>query len=464
MTLSRRLQLYVVGLHVLLFAFTLVLLREQTLLFMAVEVLLLISLGGGFALVRRAMQPLDYTERFRGLLQERDYAARLTTGNERELDELVELFNGMLATLYRERLALGEQRGFLERLLEATPSAVLVFDFDGGISLMNASAQAMLGLAQASGKPLAHWLRGAGDSDGDGAFAPALDAPARARTRSLLAQLDALPLGESRLLDDPEGRRYRGQRGQFMDRGFARHFVLVEELTDELERSERATYDKLVRVLAHEVNNTVAATGSVLDSLLYYRAQLAERDGEDFSTAIVAVKRRNASLGEFIERFTRVIKMPEPELRPTSVRALMDDILYLNRELCRSRGIRIGWGRCDEVGARMMDAPLMEQALLNIVKNAVEAVEAAGAGGGDVELSLAHDGERARLSVSDSGKQLGAVPARQLFTPFFSTKKGGQGIGLMFVREVLVRHGFDYRLEATPDGRTHFDIWFPAVG
>jgi nitrogen fixation/metabolism regulation signal transduction histidine kinase len=132
---------------------------------------------------------------------------------------------------------------------------------------------------------------------------------------SLLTQLDALPLGDSQLLADADGRRYRGQRGQFYDRGFARHFLLVEELTEELASSERATYEKLIRVLAHEVNNTVAATGSVLDSLLYYRSQLAERDSEDFSTAILAVQRRNASLGEFIERFTRVVKMPAPELR-----------------------------------------------------------------------------------------------------------------------------------------------------
>ena len=457
MTLSRRLSAYLVGLHLLLFAFAVALLRAQPALFIGVEVLLLMSLAGGFALVRRALQPLAYTERFRDLLQEQDYAARLSTGQLPELDELVELFNGMLATLYRERLELGEQRGFLERLLEATPSAVLVFDFEGRISLMNASAMAMLGLDAPKGRPLAHWQQA------DAAFAPALGPAARARTRSLLAQLDALPLGESRLLDDPDGRRYRGQRGQFFDRGFARHFLLVEELTAELESSERAAYDKLVRVLAHEVNNTVAATGSVLDSLLYYRAQLAERDGEDFSTAIVAVKRRNVSLGEFIERFTRVIKMPEPELRPTSLHALMDDILYLNREPCRSRGIRIGWARCDDVSACMMDGPLMEQALLNIVKNAVEAVEAAGADGGYVELLLENDGARARLSVIDSGRQLGVVPARQLFTPFFSTKKGGQGIGLMFVREVLVRHGFDYRLAATEDGQTRFDIWFPAA-
>ncbi len=215
-------------------------------------------------------------------------------------------------------------------------------------------------------------------------------------------------------------------------------------------------------MLAHEVNNTVAATGSVLDSLLYYRSQLAERDGEDFSTAIVAVKRRNVSLGEFIERFTRVVKMPAPELRPNAVRELMDDILYLYREPCRSRGIRIAWQRCDEVPAIELDRHLMEQALLNVVKNAMEAVEARDAGmDGEkvIEFVLASEAGGVRLSVIDSGDLLGDVPARQLFTPFFTTKKGGQGIGLLFVREVLNRHGFAYRLAATGQGTTRFDIW-----
>ncbi|MES2317848.1 MAG: ATP-binding protein [Pseudomonadota bacterium] len=440
MSLRWRLGAYLVGLHLLLFAFTVVFLREQLPLFLGVEILLLASLAGGFTLIGRALRPLEYTERFRDLLQDQDYAARMTDSKLPELDELIGLFNTMLGTLYRERLELGEQRGFLDSLLEATPSAVIVFDFEGKVSLMNASAHALLKLEAPKGKPLSHWGEG------------------------LPAQLDALPLGESRLLTDPEGRRYRAQRGQFFDRGFARHFLLVEELTAELESSERATYEKLVRVLAHEVNNTVAATSSVLDSLLFYQAQLAAPDAADFSTAIVAVRRRNVSLGEFIERFTRVIKMPEPELRPTSVAAMMDDILWLNREQCKSRGIAIGWARRDEVPALRLDSQLMEQALLNIVKNAVEAVEATQRDTGQpgyIRFTLADDGDLIRLTIVDSGNRLGEVPARQLFTPFVTTKKGGQGIGLMFVREVLTRHGFAYRLAPSAVQETHFEICLP---
>nr|WP_315401022.1 ATP-binding protein [uncultured Duganella sp.] len=452
MSLRRRLYAYLVASHLLFLGMTVWLLRGAPWLMIGLELLVLASFALGARLVRRALEPLGYTRHFHDLLQDQHYAARLQHGPDRELNELVELFNTMLARLYEERLQIGERQGFLDRLLEATPSAVIVFDFDGRISLLNASAQALLGLGldDARGKPLRAWL--------DGGAPP----PAAGRSPALLAQLDLLPLGEGRLLTDADGRRYRGQRGHFHDRGFARHFLLIEELTEELESSEKDTYEKLIRVLAHEVNNTVAATGSVLDSLLYYRDQLAERDGEDFGTAIVAVKRRNVSLGEFIERFTRVVKMPAPELRPTTVRALMDDILYLYREPCRARGIRLAWGRCDAVADVALDRHLMEQALLNVVKNAMEAVqEAREAAPGDkfIEFALVDEAGGARLSVSDSGDLLGKVPARQLFTPFFTTKKGGQGIGLLFVREVMNRHGFTYRLAATGDGATRFDMW-----
>jgi len=438
MSLRHKLYGYLIASHVLFFALTVLLLREQAVLMLALEAALLLSLALGLRLVRRALEPLGYTRHFHDLLQDQHYAARLQHSSDKELNELVQLFNTMLGALYQERLQIGEQQGFLDRLLEATPSAVIVFDFDGRISLLNASAQALSGLADARGKTLAECVP-AGES--------------------LLAQLDALPLGDSQLLADADGRRYRGQRGQFYDRGFARHFLLVEELTEELESSERATYEKLIRVLAHEVNNTVAATGSVLDSLLFYRSQLAERDSEDFSTAILAVQRRNASLGEFIERFTRVVKMPAPELRPNATRDIMDDILYLYREQCRSRGISIAWERCDEVPPIAMDRQLMEQALLNVVKNAMEAVEMGASDDKRIAFVLAREEDGVRLSVIDSGNLLGEVPAHQLFTPFFTTKKGGQGIGLLFVREVLSRRGFHYRLAATGKRATAVDIW-----
>lgn len=456
MTLRRRLTVYLLLLHLAFFALALWLYRERPLVVVAVEAVLIASAALGVLLVSRALQPLEYTRRFSELLQEHNYAARLQKAPEDEVAGLVAQYNAMLDALYQERLRLGEQRGFLDRLLEATPGAVLVFDFDAHIRLVNASALALLGIAAPEGHALHDWR------DGSAAFADGLDAAGRARALQLLAELEALPSGESRLLADADGRRYRAQRGEFFDRGFSRHFLLLEELTEELEGSERATYEKLVRVLAHEVNNTVAATGSVLDSLLYYRPQLAPADGEDFGTAIEAVKRRNASLGEFIERFTRVVKMPAPEPRPTDLRALLEDIAQLYRDASRTRRVGVSLARADAVPPLPLDRNLFEQALLNIAKNAVEAAEATARerdADGRVTFELVQDGDRVRLSVVDSGDRLGEVPPGQMFTPFFSTKKGGQGIGLLFVREVLQRHGLQYRLAPDGAGNTRFDIW-----
>ncbi len=425
---------YLAVLHALLFGLAFVQLREWPWLFIGVEVVLAGSLLLGVRLLRRALEPLGYTQRLRELLQDQDYAARLhdsgSGSGSDELSQLLGQFNALLDTLHAERLRVGEQQGFLDRLLEATPSAVIVFDFDGRVSLLNPSAQALR------------------------------------HREHLLLQLETLPDGASTMLSDPDGRRYRGQRGQFYDRGFARRFLLLEELTEELQSSERATYEKLVRVLGHEVNNTVAATGSVLESLLFYRRQLAASDGEDFATAIGAVRRRNASLGEFIERFAHVAKLPAPELRPCAVQDVVEDILYLYREPCRSRGISIGWRRRDAAAPLPLDRHLIEQALQNLVKNAMEAADATQqerGGSASIALELVREDGSVRLSVIDSGARLAGVPASQLFTPFFSTKKGGQGIGLLLVREVLLRHGFAHRLAPNEAGETSFDIWFPIV-
>lgn len=470
MILHRRLHIYLFAIHALFFALTLSLYHSTPLLMASLELALLVSFSIGLFLLRKFMEPLVYARRFQELLQDKNYAARLQTSTDLEMRSLIEQFNQMLDALYQERLKLGEQQGFLDRLLEATPAAVVVFDFDDRISLLNASAQTLLGLRAPEGKTLAAW------TEGNAEFQPDWDAANRVRSQKLLAQLIQLPLFDAKLLVDSDGRRYRAQRSQFFDRGFARPFLLIEELTKELDHSELATYEKLVRVLAHEVNNTVAATGSVLDSLLFYRDQLRSDDALDFQTAIHAVQRRNSSLGEFIERFTRVVKMPEPELNGNDLVELVDEICALYREPCRQQNVQLQWQAPATPIELNFDRHLLAQALINIVKNAMEAAATTRTEtpqfNAFVRIELlaqsinqaAHEpnlaGENYCLSISDSGNRLFEVPAGQLFTPFFSTKKGGQGIGLLFVREVLNRHGLSHRLAATDAGTTRFDIWF----
>ena len=490
MSLRARGLLYLALLHLAVLALAFSLLRAQLLWLLVVEVLLLASLVLGLLLINRVMQPMQYAQQLKELLQEKNYATRIKHERNPELGTLVDAFNALLGELYQERLQLGEQRGFLQSMLEATPSAVVVFDFDLRISLLNASANQLLGLHAPLGQTFSYWLDGAGEfvaapatseqrsladqairqtNPADQAIRGLADAQLRRCKLDFLRQVNAVALDIATLITDQAGRVFRAQRKQFIDRGFARQFLLIDEITAELKRSEQATYEKLVRVLAHEVNNTVAVTGSVLDSLLYYAPQIQNADREDFATAIEAAKRRSSALSEFIERFTGVVKMPDPVLAGNDINALLDDIAALYRSDCNRRGIALEWQPKPNLARLEFDWNLISQALINIVKNAIEAVASQLAMVPsttayvrlELELEATSAGKRVRLSVVDSADALALVPAGQLFSAFFSTKKGGQGIGLMFVREVLQRHGFAFRLVSIAK-ETRFDVWLAA--
>ena len=465
MSLRARGLLYLSLLHLAMLALAFWLLRNQLLWMLLVEAVLLGSFLVGVLLVKRVMQPMQYAQQLKELLQEKNYATRLKHERNPELGALVDTFNALLGELYQERLNLGEQRGFLQSMLEATPSAVVVFDFDLRISLINASANELLGLQAATGHAFSHWLDGSGEFVATKAREQATaDAQLRKCKLDFLSQVAANPLGVATLITDRDGRVFRAQRKQFIDRGFARQFLLLDEITAELKRSEKATYEKLVRVLAHEVNNTVAVTGSVLDSLLYYAPQIQSSDREDFATAIDAAKRRAGALSEFIDRFTGVVKMPEPVLALADINTLFDDIAALYRSDCARRGIALEWQAKPIMPRLQLDWNLISQALINIVKNAIEAVTSQLVLAPDsaafvrLELEFEVSSNRVRLSVVDSADALNLVPPGQLFSAFFSTKKGGQGIGLIFVREVMQRHGFEFRLVSVAK-ETRFDIW-----
>jgi two-component system, NtrC family, nitrogen regulation sensor histidine kinase NtrY len=446
MKLRTRALLYLGLLHVLLLALSFYVYHSKMSWLIGIELLLLTSFLLGSRQLTQVLQPMQHVQNLQELLLEQNYATRLKPESNPELNTLVRSFNQLLAQLYQERLRIGEQRGLLESLLQATPTAVVVFDFEAHINLLNRSAEKLFGLPNPIGQRLAHWLENNNDE--------------------FWREVDGVALNTVAVVSDQHGRHFRCQRQQFIDRGFAREFLLIDEITRELKRSEQATYEKLVRVLAHEVNNTVAVTRSVLESLQYYTPQLAASDQGDFDTAIEAAKRRSGALGEFIERFTTVVKMPEPVMIDTNLNALVDDIVALYRGSCESTGIALDWQPMPDLPMLKMDRNLISQALINIVKNAIEAVQASAANHAAyvrIEIvrnvdSTQQPGEHYQLAIIDSANGLSAVPVGQLFSAFYSSKKGGQGIGLMFVREVLQRHHFAFRL-ASVGAETQFVIW-----
>ena len=366
-----------------------------------------------------------------------DYGVRYPSVRHKEIDAVIAAYNDMLGKLQRERLRLGEQRGFLEQFLAVTPTGIVIFDFDDNISLVNPRAAELIGSSRTElvGGPLSE-------------------------ARTALAQsLAELAAGEVRLITDVVGRRLRCRRSRFVDRGFDRSFILIEELTTELNRSERDTYEKLIRMMSHEVTNTVAATNSLLESFRNYASEFSsEEHRRDFLNALEVLIDRNAKLNEFTQGFSDLVKLPEPQLERTNLQNLVDPMQTMFRAELARREIDFSVALEESLPAVLMDRSQIDQALINVIKNAVEAIETHGV----IEIVARRAGDTIELCVLDSGAGIDAQVQPWLFTPFQTTKKHGQGLGLTLVREILSKHGFGYSLESA-GGRTCFRIVMPVT-
>ena len=435
MTLRARITAYVIALHLMFATLAVFLFRKNSFWLFAIEAVFAISLAIGIRLSRETFRNLRFAADGLRLIRDEEFTSRFLEVGQPEVDELISVYNRMVDHLREERVRLAEQHHFLSQVLQASPSGILVFDFDHRVTTTNPAAERMLDMPAAA---IA------------GSRLEALDSP-------LAAALVALPPGDASVVGLRGARRVKCQRGTFVDRGFTRSFILMEELTEELRQFERAAYEKLIRVMSHEVNNTVAASNSLLHSSLNYANQLGAASRDDFTQAIGIVIERTAQLNAFMRGFADVFRLPPPLLQPTDVVAVLEKIVRLLSARPDADGIVWRWDLQQSAVWVRMDRGQMEQALLNVLKNAVEAIE----GPGRIVIGVASGSGRATLFIEDSGPGISSDAQSNLFTPFFSTKPHGQGIGLTLVQEILSAHGFDYTLERTVDGMTRFTILMP---
>ena len=422
---------YLAALHALLALLGWLALGRMPLWLFACEALLALSAWFGVRLVRGFVVPLDLLRTGAELIGERDFSSSFTPTGKPEMDALIGVYNRMVGQLREERLRLAEHHQFLDRVLAASPTGVVTLDFDGRVSAMNPSAERWLGAAPAAP-----------------GSTPLLEIGA------LGAALAAIPAGEARVLPLPGGRRLKATRAELFDRGFRRGFFLLEELTAELRASEKAAYGKLIRMMSHEVNNSVGAVGSLLDSFRSYAHDLGEADRDELLTAIGVAVTRLDNLRAFTNGFAEVVRLPPPDLRPTDLRRLLDELLLLLRPELERRRIRCAWTAAHVTAPIPMDRNQIEQVLVNVLRNAIESIGE----DGTIALSLADEGAHTVLTVADSGAGIAAGARPLLFTPFFSTKRDGRGLGLILVQDILVQHGFAFSLDDAPGGGAVFRL------
>lgn len=377
------------------------------------------------------VEPLHLMETGMLLLREQDFSSRLRRVGQTDADNIVDVFNRMMDALKAERLHVREQNQLFDLIFRSSPMGILILDLDRRVDSVNPSGERLLGvsLEAVRGKRLDEC------------------------SFDLCEDLCSLAMDEVRTVRLTDSNIYRCSRQSFLNGGFRHTFYLVELLTEEVSQAERKAYEKVIRMIAHEVNNTVAGVTSTLDTL-----ETAMEDMPDSAELCELMRvciERCYNMGRFITNFADVVKIPDPILVHSDLNEVVRVNMQFLETMCGERRIALVMHLSPEPVWVDLDVVLFQQVLVNIFKNAVESI------GQEGTVYIRTSARSPVLEVADTGRGIDKETASKLFSPFFSTKPNGQGIGLMLVREVLMKHHCTFSLRTGDDGLTRFTIHFP---
>ncbi len=335
-----------------------------------------------------------------------DFGFSIATRRSDELGDLVRLHNQLGQTLRDQRQHLVQRELLLDTVVQKTPVALILTDAHDHITYANIAARQLFN----DGKSMQ------GES-----FDALLEAGSHALLEIVRSGRDALFPVE---MDGAEETFHVSQR-EFRLQGRPHRLYLFRRMTRELSRQEVATWKRVIRVISHELNNSLAP----ISSLAHSGAELARRGQlERLPEVFSGISERARHLHQFISGYADVAKLPTPRIAPVPWRTFVESLslhcrFHLQGELPGADGC--------------FDAGQVEQALINLIKNAHES----GTAEEDVTLAIADVGSCWRIEVADRGPGMSEAVLAQALLPFYSTKRSGTGLGLALAREIVEAHG-----------------------
>ena len=349
-----------------------------------------------------------------GAVREEDYSVRAREPGNGAMAEVVAELNRLSDALRERRLDALESAALVRAIIAEIDSAIFAFDARERLQLVNRSGERLLdrGAEQLLGRTAAEL-----------GLAPLLDGEG-----SETAEI-ALPGGAGRWLV---------RRSRFREDGAPHRLLVLSDLSRTLHEEERSAWQRLLRVLGHELNNSLAPIRSLALSLSDLLARDERPDDwlDDVRGGLAIIGSRTAGLTRFMEGYARLARLPRPVLR----RVRLADAIARVAELERRLPLRVSAGDDVVVDA---DPDLLEQLLINVVRNAVDA--SLEAGGGDVGIAWSARASEVEVEIADDGA--GIASAANLFVPFFTTKSGGSGVGQALSRQIAEAHGGTLTLE-----------------
>jgi PAS domain S-box-containing protein len=366
------------------------------------------------ALWERVVRPLQTVSNLLAAMREEDFSirARGARGND-PLGEVLFEVNALADTLRRQRLGALEATALLSRVMAEIDVAVFAFDEEGKLQLTNRAGERLLG------QPAPRLL-------GRSAAELGLEECLREETPRVLDA--AFPGGAG---------RWEVRRSSFRQGGRPHHLLVLADLSRPLREEERQAWQRLIRVLGHELNNSLAPIQSIAGSLSGLIAQNTPPADwrEDAGRGLAVIATRAEALSRFTGAYARLARLPPPRFVRVELSALLSRAVELETRL----PVRLEPGPALAVSA---DPDQLEQLLINLLRNAVDAALETQ---GRAAVAWRQAGRQVEIEVSDEGP--GLPNTTNLFVPFFTTKPGGSGIGLVLSRQIAEAHGGALTLE-----------------
>lgn len=365
------------------------------------------------------------------------------TGNK-ALDELNISLNKVNELIKNIKFDLQEQEQYFQTILESVSIGVITHNEKGNIFLANAAAKQLLGHAH-----LTH-INQINQID-----------------RKLFANLKELQSGDRRLVS------FKSKNGviqlslkatKFITSHENLQLISIQDIKNEMETKELESWIKLIRVLTHEIMNSVAPITSLSQTIMgYYKNLDGELPGEKIISNTIkgleVINERGAGLMSFVETYRKLTRLPHPEKKPLRVKHLFDNTLTLINLEPIDENIQIKWEVIPENLEIAADKKQISQVLINLLKNALEALKNRPEGKITLTAAINSDG-RAQISVTDNGPGIPDDLMDKIFVPFFTTKESGSGIGLSLSRQIMLLHGGSLKVDSIPGKLTTMSLVF----
>ena len=378
-------------------------------------------------LLEQIVRPLQTLSNVVSALREEDYSFRAREANPNDsLGELSLEINTLADILTEQRIQTIETTALLRRVVDEIDAPIFTFDPEHKLRLVNAAGERLLQ------QPSARML-------GRTASELGLDKCFEARNASLVSLQYSAP-----------NARWMVRKRSFRQNGVPHTLIVLSDVSRALREEERSAWQRLIRVLGHELNNSLAPIMSIAGSLATRLPQLDLPEGvkSDYQRGLDIIESRTGALHRFLQSYRRLATMPSPKLQSVELRPLAERVAILETRL----PVRIEPG---PDAALTIDPDLIEQMLINLIRNAVDSAleQAQATQGGEPEVVLRWRQEDGNVSLMVQDNGIGLLNPSNAFVPFYTTKQGGSGIGLVLSQQIAEAHGGTIELANRKDSR-----------